>query len=117
MNDGGQSYDYPPVVRLQVDDGKLKDYVRAADVLNAERFDAVSLQHEFGIFGGDAGANVLALLSRLNMPVVTTLHTVLSEPTPIQRRVLSDVAGPSSKVVVMVEKARDLLVSAYDVRE
>ena len=115
MNDGGQSYDYPPVVRLQVDDGNLKDYVRAADILNAERFDAVSLQHEFGIFGGDAGANVLALLSRLNMPVVTTLHTVLSEPTPIQRRVLSDVAGISAKVVVMVEKARDLLVSAYDV--
>jgi len=116
MNDGGQSYDYPPIVRVQVDDGKLQDYVRAADVLNAEQFDVVSLQHEFGIFGGDAGANVLALLSRLNMPVVTTLHTVLSEPTPIQRRVLSDVAGISSKVVVMVEKARDLLVSAYDVR-
>jgi glycosyltransferase involved in cell wall biosynthesis len=116
MNDGGQSYDYPPVVRVQVDDGTLKDYVRAAETLNAGQFDIVSLQHEFGIFGGDAGANVLTMLSRLNMPVVTTLHTVLSQPTPIQRRVLSDIAGISSKVVVMAEKARDLLISEYDVR-
>ena len=116
MNDRGQSYDYPPVVRVQINDEKLKDYTRAAEVLNAGQFDAVSLQHEFGIFGGDAGANVLTLLSRLNMPVVTTLHTVLSDPKPIQRRVLSDIVGISSKVVVMAEKAKELLVSAYDVR-
>lgn len=116
MNDGGQSYNYPPVVRVQINDEKLRDYTRAAEILNAGQFDAVSLQHEFGIFGGDAGANVLALLSRLNMPVVTTLHTVLSDPKPIQRRVLSDIVGISSKVVVMAEKAKDLLVSTYDVR-
>jgi glycosyltransferase involved in cell wall biosynthesis len=116
MNDSGQSYDYPPVVRVQINDDNLKDYTRAADVLNAGQFDAVSLQHEFGIFGGDAGANVLTLLSRLNIPVVTTLHTVLSQPRPIQRRVLCDIAGISSKVVVMAQKAKDLLVSTYDVR-
>jgi hypothetical protein len=84
--------------------------------LNAEQFDAVSLQHEFGIFGGDAGAHILTLLSRLNMPVVTTLHTVLSEPTPMQRRVLSDIVGISSKIIVMAEKAKDLLATVYDVR-
>ena len=117
MNDGGRSYDYPPIVRVQVDDGKLKDYIGAAESLNAGQFDAVSLQHEFGIFGGDAGANVLTLLSRLNMPVITTLHTVLSEPSAIQRRVLADIAGISSKIVVMAEKAKELLVSAYDVPE
>jgi len=116
MNDSGQSYNYPPVVRVQINDEKLKDYTHAAEVLNGGQFDAVSLQHEFGIFGGDAGANVLTLLSRLNMPVVTTLHTVLSNPQPIQRRVLSDIVGISSKVVVMAEKAKDLLVSTYDVR-
>jgi glycosyltransferase involved in cell wall biosynthesis len=116
MNDAGQSYDYPPVVRIQIGDEKLKDYIHAADVLNAGKFDAVCLQHEFGIFGGDAGANVLTLLSRLTMPVVTTLHTVLSDPKPMQRRVLSDIVALSSKVVVMAEKAKDLLVSVYDVR-
>ena len=116
MNDGGQSYNYPPVVRVQISDEKLKDYTRAAEALNAGQFDVVSLQHEFGIFGGDAGANVLTLLSRLNMPVVTTLHTVLSDPKPIQRRVLADIVGISAKVVVMAEKAKELLVSTYDVR-
>lgn len=115
MNDAGQSYEYPPVVRAQIDDEKLKDYVHAADVLNAGNFDVVSLQHEFGIFGGDAGANILTLLSGLNMPIVTTLHTVLVDPQPMQRRVLSDVVGLSSKVVVMAEKAKELLVSLYDV--
>ena len=116
MNDVGQRYEYPAVVRVQIDDEKLKDYAHAADVLNARNFDVVSLQHEFGIFGGDAGANILTLLSRLNMPVVTTLHTVLSNPTPIQRRVLADIGGLSSKVVVMAEKAKELLLSVYDVR-
>ena len=116
MNDGGRTYDYPPAVRFQINDEKLKDYADAAEALNAGRFDAVCLQHEFGIFGGDAGVNVLTLLSRLNMPVVTTLHTVLADPEPIQRRVLSDIVTISSKVVVMAEKAKDLLVRTYDVR-
>ena len=58
----------------------IEEYVRAAALLNAGRFDVVCLQHEFGIFGGEAGAHILALLSRLTMPVVTTLHTVLAKP-------------------------------------
>ena len=80
-----------------------------------EPFDVVCLQHEFGIFGGEAGANVLALLSRLNMPIVTTLHTVLAEPSPVQRRVFGDIVAVSAKVVVMAEKGRELLRSIYAV--
>jgi glycosyltransferase involved in cell wall biosynthesis len=116
MNDAGRSYEYPSVVRVQIKDEDLSDYSRAADALNAGQFDAVSLQHEFGIFGGDAGAHVLALLSRLNMPVVTTLHTVLSEPTPMQRRVLGEIVSISSRVIVMAEKGRELLDTVYGVR-
>ena len=115
MNDVGQRYEYPAVVRVQINDDEMKDYVHAADVLNAGNFDVVSLQHEFGIFGGDAGANILTLLSRLKMPIVTTLHTVLSDPQSLQRRVLTDIVGLSSKVVVMAEKARELLVTVYGV--
>ena len=115
MNDRGQSYAYPPVVRMQIQDEKLEDYVRAADALNAGQVDAVCLQHEFGIFGGEAGAHVLTLLSRLNMPIVTTLHTVLSEPSPMQRRVLNEIVALSSKVIVMAEKGRELLRSIYAV--
>ena len=117
MNDRGQSYEYPPVVRMQIQDEKLEDYVRAADALNAGQVDVVSLQHEFGIFGGEAGAYLLTLLSRLNMPIVTTLHTVLSEPSPVQRRVFNDIVALSSKVIVMAEKGRELLRSTYAVPE
>ena len=89
--------------------------MRIADELNAGKFDAACLQHEFGIFGGEAGAHLLTLLSRLKMPLVTTLHTVLSEPSPMQRRVLNDIVALSAKIIVMAEKGRELLLSVYDV--
>jgi glycosyltransferase involved in cell wall biosynthesis len=115
MTDRSHPYAYPPVVRVQVRDDSLADYHRAADALNAWRADVVCLQHEFGIFGGESGAHVMALLSRLTMPVVTTLHTVLAEPSPMQRRVLGEVVARSSMVVVMAEKGRQLLASVYGV--
>ncbi len=117
MTDHGQSYDYPASVALQIKDGNIEDYVRAADFLNAGRFDTVCLQHEFGIFGGEVGAHLLALLSRLTMPVVTTLHTVLPKPTTTQRAVLERIVEASSKVVVMANKAHELLRSVYQVPE
>jgi hypothetical protein len=80
MTDQGRAYDYPSSVAFQIKDEHIEDYVRAADFLNAGRFDTVCLQHEFGMFGGEAGAHILLLLSRLTMPVVTTLHTVLARP-------------------------------------
>jgi glycosyltransferase involved in cell wall biosynthesis len=115
MTDHGQTYDYPPSVALQVRDGSIEDYVRAADFLNAGRFDTVCLQHEFGIFGGEAGAHIIELLSRLTMPVVTTLHTVLAKPTSVQREVMERIVETSSKVIVMANKGNELLRSVYHV--
>jgi glycosyltransferase involved in cell wall biosynthesis len=115
MTDHGQVYDYPSVVRAQIRDDSLADYVEAAEVLNAGGFDIVCLQHEFGIFGGEAGDHIVALLSRLTMPIVTTLHTVLAAPTPVQRGVLDRVVAASSRVIVMAEKARELLRKVYRV--
>jgi glycosyltransferase involved in cell wall biosynthesis len=115
MTDHGQAYDYPASVALQIKDGNIEDYARAVDFLNAGRFDAVCLQHEFGIFGGEAGAHILDLLSRLTMPVVTTLHTVLAKPTAVQRAVTERIVEASSKVVVMANKGRELLRSVYRV--
>jgi glycosyltransferase involved in cell wall biosynthesis len=115
MTDHGQVYDYPPAVRLQINDQTQAEYEDAADFLNAGQFDVVCLQHEFGIFGGEAGSNVLALLSRLTMPIVTTLHTVLAEPKPAQRAVMKRLVEVSSKIVVMAEKARELLRNVYGV--
>ena len=115
MTDPGHTYDYPAAVRFHVNDGSIDEYVQAARFLNESRFDVVCLQHEYGIFGGEAGANIIELLSRLDMPVVSTLHTVLSEPTLAQRRVLERIIDISAKVVVMSEKGRDFLLSVHGV--
>jgi glycosyltransferase involved in cell wall biosynthesis len=116
MNDADQAYSYPASVGFTVDEAGLEDYARAADFLNAGGFDLVSLQHEFGIFGGEAGGHIMALLGRLTMPIVTTLHTVLADPTPVQRKVLNDIMAVSARVVVMAKMGRDLLVGTYGVR-
>ena len=115
MTDENRDYHYPPVVRLQVHDQKVEEYERAARFLNAQQFEVVSLQHEFGIFGGEAGGHVMTLLAGLSMPVVTTLHTVLAQPNPVQRRVLLEIVDISTSVVVMAEKGRQLLCSEYGV--
>ncbi len=115
MNDHGHVYDYPASVQFQIRDDTAEDYTGAASFLNDSRVDAVSLQHEFGIFGGEAGSHVLALLARLKMPVVTTFHTVLPAPSPAQHDVIARIATASAKVVVMAEKGRDLLQSVYRV--
>lgn len=115
MTDRGQAYDYPPTVAFQIKDGNIEDYLRAAEFLNAGQFDTVCLQHEFGIFGGEAGAHILVLLSRLTMPVVTTFHTVLADPTVRQRAVMERIVEASSKVVVMAAKGRELLRDVYAV--
>jgi glycosyltransferase involved in cell wall biosynthesis len=115
MNDQGRSYEYPPVVRFQVADDEPAAYTRAADFLNAGGFQIVSLQHEFGIFGGEAGGHITGLLSRLDMPVVTTLHTVLEKPEPAQRAVFERIVEVSAKVIVMAEKGAQLLRTVYGV--
>jgi glycosyltransferase involved in cell wall biosynthesis len=115
MTDHGRIYDYPSVVRYQVRDQTIDDYEKAAQFLNDAQFDVVSLQHEFGIFGGEAGSHVIALLSRLRMPVVTTLHTILPAPSPAQHDVMRQIVSLSSALVVMSQKGRELLSSAYDV--
>jgi glycosyltransferase involved in cell wall biosynthesis len=115
MTDHDQDYAYPPAVGFQVQDQQRRDYARAADWLNAGHFQAVSLQHEFGIFGGDAGSYLLEMLPRLAMPLVTTLHTILQEPRPAQRAVMNGIIAASSILVVMAEKARDMLQTIYRV--
>src|SRR5687767_11825782 len=99
VNDIENGYDYPQCVRFEIDEQDFSAYQRAADFLNISNVDAVSLQHEFGIYGGAAGSHVLALLRELKMPVVTTLHTILRNPTAEQSRLIQDVIGPSTRLV------------------
>jgi glycosyltransferase involved in cell wall biosynthesis len=113
MNDGTNTYKYPGTVGAQIRDNVLEDYHNAAAFLNAGDFDAISLQHEFGIFGGDSGGHILALVTRLKAPLVTTLHTVLSEPTSSQHKVLSGIIQGSSMLVVMGDKGAQILRDVY----
>lgn len=115
VNDTAGGYAYPPRVRFEIEEKDLSSYRRTADFLNTNDVDLVCLQHEYGIFGGAAGSHVLALLSELRMPVVTTLHTVLREPDSQQRRVLEKVAELSDRLVVMSRRGADFLQQVYGV--
>src|SRR5438874_1034212 len=113
VNDVAGGYEYPEVVRFEIEEQDLSSYKRAADFLNIGNVSIVSLQHEFGIFGGPAGSHVLALLRELKMPVVTTLHTVLREPNSEQRRVMQELVSRSTRLVVMTMRGRQMLEEIY----
>jgi len=117
MNDQPEGYPYPEQVRFEINQNKLTDYSVASQFLNINQTDIVCLQHEYGLFGGSAGSHLLKLLGDLRMPVVTTLHTVLQDPTPEYRAVTCKLSDLSDKLVVMSCKASDLLKDIYAVPE
>jgi len=113
VNDVEAGYDYPERVRFELTEKDIESYRRAADFLNTNNVELVSLQHEYGIFGGRVGSHILALLRELRMPVVTTLHTILRDPDPDQRHVLEEVAALSNRVVVMSRRGAEFLHDVY----
>jgi len=113
VNDVSGCYRYPDVVRFEIEEQDLNSYRRGADFLNASNVDIVSIQHEFGIFGGPAGSHLLALLRALNAPVVTTLHTVLRRPNADQYRVMRELIAHSTRLVVMTARGRTILREVY----
>ncbi len=115
VNDTEDGYAYPPRVRFEVAEKDIGSYRRAADFLNINNVDMACLQFEYGIFGGRVGSHILALLRELRMPTVTTLHTILHDPDPDQRRVLEAVAGLSDRLVVMSERGVEFLREIYQV--
>jgi glycosyltransferase involved in cell wall biosynthesis len=117
MNDAGRRHAYPPRVRFEIAEGDLGAYQRAADFLNVNQVDVLSVQHEYGIFGGKAGAHVLAMLRELRMPIVTTLHTVLSAPNPAQRTVIEELARLSDRLVVMSASGAELLRRVHGISD
>ena len=117
MNDTDEGYNYSDKVRYEIRQSNLLDYERAANFLNQQGVDAISLQHEFGIFGGKSGRYILTLLRNVNAPVVTTFHTVLEKPTPEQYETVCELARLSDRVVVMSEHSRRDLQNIYGVPE
>ena len=117
VSDRFEGYSYASEVRFEIDAPDIQNYQRAADFLNLADVDILCVQHEFGIFGGPAGSHLLALLRKLKMPVVTTLHTILREPDKEQRKVFGELLSLSTRVVVMSETGQGFLKEIYGVED
>jgi glycosyltransferase involved in cell wall biosynthesis len=115
VNDTEEGYSYPARIRFELSQDELASYRQAADFLNFSNIDLVCVQHEYGIFGGPAGAHILELLRRLQMPIVTTLHTVLREPNFDQRMVMEEIAALSDRLIVMSRQAAEILQEVFQV--
>lgn len=115
VNDTEEGYSYPARIRFELSQDELASYRQAADFLNFSNIDLVCVQHEYGIYGGPAGAHILELLRRLQMPIVTTLHTVLREPDFDQRIVMEEIAALSDRLIVMSRQSAEILQEVFHV--
>ncbi len=115
MNDRAERYEYPDVVKFQISQDNLSEYRRAANFLNLRDPDAVCLQHEFGIFGGQRGSFIIELTRNLKVPLVTTFHTVLKDPLPEELKITTQLCEQSDHLVVMSERGADFLRDIYKV--
>ncbi|BDQ04170.1 glycosyltransferase family 4 protein [Ignavibacterium sp.] len=114
VNDIVEGYNYPPEVRFEIQHNDISTYRNAADYLNFNPADIVSVQHEFGIFGGSAGNYLLAILKDIKIPVVTTFHTILKNPDPEQMKVMRELIRLSARYVVMSETGKEFLEQIYN---
>jgi len=108
-------YEYPEEVKYIVRQNHQKDYIRAANYINTSTADAVILEHEFGIYGGESGIYILPLINRLEKPLISILHTILKDPSYVQRVIIREIAEQSAKIIVMSNRALEFLTSIYDI--
>ncbi len=109
-----QAVTYPEEVKMVIRKERIEDYQKAAEYANKE-LKMVNIQHEYGIFGGADGEMVIEFLDKLRVPAVTTLHTVLYQPSPCQVEILQRIIQRSEKVVVMNSLAIPILRDKYRV--
>jgi len=114
MNDQGQDYDYPPIVTHSIRDRLRADYEKMADYINNSGAEICLLEHEYGIYGGDSGVLILSLLRNLQIPIISTFHTILEKPAFHQKEVLKKIGEYSSRIVVMSSLAVEFLTRIYE---
>jgi glycosyltransferase involved in cell wall biosynthesis len=114
VNDRPEGYAYSPDVRFEIAEQDLPSYRLAADFLQSANVDVLCVQHEFGIYGGTAGSHLLALLRRLDLPIVTHLHTILEEPSLEQMDVMQELICLSTRLIVMNKRGRRILKETYN---
>jgi len=115
LNDRPEGYDYDTEVGFEINALNRMDYRKAADYVNLSDTRVINIQHEYGIFGGEDGDNLLTFLDVIRKPVVSTLHTILKQPSDHQREVLRRVCDGSTEVVVLANKGKELLQEVYGV--
>lgn len=115
MNDEGQVYEYPPEVTFTIRQNHMEDYLDAAAHVNSSDVDLVVVQHEFGIFGGESGIYLLPFLHQIKVPYIVTFHTVLKEPSFMQKSVVREISRHASRVIVMSKLAISFLEDIYEV--
>ena len=113
INDTDPFYAYGKRVAFGLDRQDRAAYQRAADFLNSSGAEVVCLQHEFGVYGGPEGSHLLELLRRLKVPLVTTLHTVLTHPNDLQNQIMAELIERSEQLIVMTDYTRGLLCEHY----
>lgn len=113
MNDRRAVYDYPACVTGTIEQDDPSSYRDAARQISQSNVDMVWIQHEFGIFGGAAGSHILKLIDGLRVPVSVTLHTVLADPVPGRRRVMTALVERCETLIVMAQAARHMLIENY----
>ncbi|MFI5144651.1 MAG: glycosyltransferase, partial [Ignavibacteria bacterium] len=115
LTDIPEGYKYGPEVKFEIKDQELDNYKEAAYFLNQSPSEIISLQHEFGIFGGEHGENIVLLLQNINKPVVTTLHTVIESPLPEQMSIVREIGNLSSYTIVQSTRASRMLETIYKI--
>src|SRR6201996_2737540 len=108
-------YEYPDEVKYVVRQNHQKDYIRAANYINTSEADVCIMEHEFGIYGGESGIYILPFIHKLEKPLISILHTVLREPSHLQRLIVSEIAEQSSKIIVMSKRAVEFLTTLYNI--
>ena len=111
----GTDLEYDKPVKPEIRKDVKYDYISAADYINLSDVDVVSIQHEFGLFGGQGGSYLSLLLKRLKKPVITTLHTVLEKPPVNYFDSMVDICQTSSRLIVMNKRGVDMLQDIYGV--
>jgi glycosyltransferase involved in cell wall biosynthesis len=114
--DPAGEYQYPAEVEFEIRQNTKADYARAAEFVNYSQVRLVSIQHEYGIFGGDDGGYILDFVQALRVPVIVTLHTVLKRPSENQAAIVQKLAAQCARIIVMSKVAKDLLASSYGIR-